>query len=319
MGSFHVEAAKRLQAGETEDYYKGDLAEQVRRLQVSGVCDVKEKKNCQHNLAGIPLYNDWRELLSQQRPHLAIIATPTRTHFELGKQALGADVHCLIEKPLTTDMPECEELFSTASLHGCRLLAGHVERYNPVTIKLHSFLSGGSLKVDNYRFDRIQKLPERIPDDIVVDKLIHDLDISLYLFGPAADIQLVSCKRSRGRIVETEVELTHRQGTTGRLFVSWLTDSDQKQRQVRMQTVDGKNITGDFVDKELEINGEPTPCGVEGWIQPVNNQIKDQLTDFFAYCMEPRPDIPPPLLSPEEIKEAIRIIDKVRHLTASYG
>lgn len=314
MGAFHLEAARRLKNGETEDYYKGDLSEHIRRLQICGVCDIHPDAYQQRELKDVPFYTQWLDLLCQQHPQLAVIATPTKTHFEIGKQALEHGAHCLIEKPLTSDFQECQTLFNTASTHGCRLLAGHVERYNPVTIKLRSLMEKDNLKLDNYRFTRSQKLPERIADDIIVDKLIHDLDLALYLFGSVVEVKVISSQKIDNRIVEAEIELQHHQGTTGRLFVSWLTNSNEKIRQVWMRSSDNTIITGDFVAKKLEMNNRPVQCGVRGWIQPVNNQIKDQLADFLAYCLEPRSDIPPPLLSPEEIKNAIHIIDEVHQL-----
>ena len=43
-----------------------------------------------------------------------IIATPVRTHFQLAKKALLYSKHVLVEKPLTTNVSEAEELISLA-------------------------------------------------------------------------------------------------------------------------------------------------------------------------------------------------------------
>jgi hypothetical protein len=79
-----------------------------------------------------------------------------------------------------------------------------------------------------------------------------------------------------------------------------------------MQAVDGKSVSGDFIGKTLFIAGLEISCGVQGLISPVNNQIKDQLADFLAYCLEPIPGIPPPLLSREEMLESTKIIQHIR-------
>ena len=59
------------------------------------------------------------------------IATPTRTHYALVRQALLADKHVLIEKPLTDDLATAIELETIAEQRGRVLLVGHVFIYNP--------------------------------------------------------------------------------------------------------------------------------------------------------------------------------------------
>ncbi|MGA0334223.1 MAG: hypothetical protein ACO3NW_09740 [Kiritimatiellia bacterium] len=81
-----------------------------------------------------------------------------------------------------------------------------------------------------------------------------------------------------------------------------------------MLTGGGEKISGDFLGKTLSIAGVEVTCGVQGWISPVNNQIKDQLADFLAYCLEPVEGIPPPLLSSGEMLESIRVIEHIRSL-----
>ncbi len=311
MGGYHIEAARRLQAGDSEEYYKADLPRQIRRLEVCAVCDTDSDRRLAFQCC--PGYEEWDELLQKkQRPQLAVIATPTTTHFRLARQALAAGVHCLVEKPLVTTSRECNELMRLADANGCRLLAGHVERYNPVAIKLHELLRAGELTIAEYAFQRTQPHPARIPDDIVTDKLIHDLDLALYLFGGIDRIELLNCRSRHGQAAEVEVGLTHASGLPGRLLVSWLvSEGAGKCRRVRLRTDSGRELYGDFVGKTLRLDNQAVDCGVKGWIAPVNNQIKDQLADFLAYCLEPAPGIPPPLLSPDEILAAVGIIEKV--------
>lgn len=315
MGEIHMKAAAFLQAGVSEDYYKSDLPRQIRRLTICAACDPNPEK--QHEFPTCPFYRSWADLLRDQTPRLAIIASPSESHFALARQALEAGIHTLVEKPITRTLEECRTLIKCADAHGCRVQAGHVERYNPVAVKLHSLITGQKLRIRSYRFERSQPLPERIPDDIVTDKLIHDLDLAIYFFGPVSKTNTLDRRRVDGRIVEIEIQLEHDAGTTGRLFVSWLVEAKgAKRRQVRMRTGDGETISGDFVGKSLSIAGVEVTCGVRGWIAPVNNQIKDQLADFLAYCLEPDPGIPPPLLSREEMLASIHIIEQIRSQNA---
>lgn len=311
MGGIHLKAAAILRAGISEDYYKADLPQQIKRLQLCAICDPEPSR--QDEFPAYAFYQNWGEVLQDQKPHLAIIASPSESHYELAMETLEAGVHVLVEKPITLTLEECETLIKVADKKGCRLQAGHVERYNPVAIKLHSLICEGELEISNYHFERSQPLPSRIPDDIITDKLIHDLDLALYLFGPVTRTKTLRSREVDGRVMEIKVQLEHANGTQGTLFVSWLVSPEEsKHRQVQMQAVDGKSVSGDFIGKTLFISGLEMSCGVQGLISPVNNQIKDQLADFLAYCLEPIPGIPPPLLSREEMLESTKIIQHIR-------
>ncbi len=314
MGHIHFKAIQSLQAGDTEDYYKADLPQHIHRIRVCGICDSNPDK--QSLLSGQRFYQNWDQLLEEQRPHVAIIAAPTAVHYELAIKALKAGIHTLVEKPISPTLKECQQLIQLAEQQGCRLLAGHVERYNPVAIKLHHLIHVEGLRIDHYQFERTQTFPSRIPDDIITDKLIHDLDLALHFFGSVTQIECLACKRVEGRIMETEIQLTHGNGIRGQLFVSWLVPPEApKYRQVYLQEIHGDTYHGDFIRKQLTRNNVNLPCGVQGWSAPENNQIKDQLVDFLAYCLEPVPGIPSPLLSPAEMQESICIIEQIRSLS----
>ncbi|WFB34629.1 Gfo/Idh/MocA family oxidoreductase [Kiritimatiellota bacterium B12222] len=314
MGVIHLKALTSLQAGISEAYYKADLPQQIKRMKICALCDPDLHK--QQNFPNIPFYQEWQTLLQEQQPHIALIASPTLSHFELASQALDAGVHTLVEKPITPTLQECQTLIHSAATHGCRLLAGHVERYNPVAIKLHHLINDEGLQIRQYRFERTQAHPSRIPDDIIIDKLIHDLDLVHYLFGSVQKVEVRSSRIIKDRIMEMEVSLLHEEGVRGQLFVSWLVPDDApKCRQVHLQSTTGDLFQGDFIQKRLSVNDRDIACDVQGWIAPANNQIKDQLVDFFAYCLAPPPQIPPPLLSPQEMEESIRIIEHIRSIS----
>ena len=61
-----------------------------------------------------------------------IIAAPTTLHYELAKTAMLAGKHCLIEKPVTVEIQQAEELKKIAEEKKLVVVIGHVERYNPV-------------------------------------------------------------------------------------------------------------------------------------------------------------------------------------------
>ncbi len=316
MGGYHVRAIQQLAAGGSEDYYKAGLAKQTGKLDLCGLCDPDVDKALQIS-NGAALFRDWPTLLHEMRPDLAVIASPTHTHALLAEQSLKAGVHTLVEKPLVTSASAFRRLVSLAATQGCRLMSGHVERYNPVAIKLRSYLAKEGRQVSRYRFQRTQPHDSRIADDIVTDKIIHDLDLAQCLFGAIRDVDLLGIKRVDQQVQEAAVRLRHENSIDGTLFVSWLLPDVWPCREVRIACSNGDSLVGDFLKKRLMSNGKPVSCAVPDWVKPDNNQIKDELADFVAYCMVPDPALPrfEPLLQPDEIGRSIEIIETLIGLT----
>src|SRR3954470_8676480 len=108
----------------------------------------------------------------------ASIATPTDSHFEIGRELLGRGKHLLIEKPIADDTAHASELAELAAARGLVLQVGHVERFNPV-------LSALEKRLTNPRFieaHRLSPYPNRSTDiGVILDLMIHDLEIILHL------------------------------------------------------------------------------------------------------------------------------------------
>jgi predicted dehydrogenase len=109
-----------------------------------------------------------------------VIAVPTAAHFLTGKQFLEAGVHCLIEKPLASTIQEAEDLIQIASRKKCVLQVGHIERFNPAVMEAANFIK-------DPQFIEVSRLgpydPRVAGIGVVMDLMIHDLDIVLFLVG----------------------------------------------------------------------------------------------------------------------------------------
>ncbi|OGR83723.1 MAG: hypothetical protein A2901_07320 [Elusimicrobia bacterium RIFCSPLOWO2_01_FULL_54_10] len=109
-----------------------------------------------------------------------VIAVPTPLHYQIGKDCLEAGIHCLIEKPFTEDVEQAEELIKIAQDKNLILQVGHVERFNPAVIEAHKY-------VKDPKFIEVNRLgpfdPRTSHIGVVLDLMIHDLDIVLYLVG----------------------------------------------------------------------------------------------------------------------------------------
>ncbi len=313
MGKFHLESLKQLAAGASEDYYKGSLRNKLTQIKICGLCENKLEKLDEFKNE-FNLYCDFEKMLAETKPHIVIIAVPTVAHFEFAKKALASGVHTFVEKPLVTSKKQMDLLVKIAADRGCGLMSGHLERYNPVAVKIVSFLeqNKNTQKIKDYSFIRTQKHDERIPDDIITDKVVHDLDLSLYFFGPIKKVQLKDVVKKNELVYQASLNVVHENGIKGKIFVSWLVKDDEKVRTIEINCQKDQ-LKGDFVDKKFTVNGKDVQCQVPGMINPVNNQIKDELVDFIIFCCEKvkgEPEIPP-LLGIEEITETVGFIDQL--------
>jgi predicted dehydrogenase len=111
------------------------------------------------------------------------VAVPTVEHHRVARQALLAGRDVLVEKPMTTTLEEADDLIALAEGRGALLQVGHIERFNPATDVLRA-------AVRQPRFIEVHRMgsfsPRSLDIDVVLDLMIHDLDIVLSLDGSEA-------------------------------------------------------------------------------------------------------------------------------------
>lgn len=127
----------------------------------------------------------------------AIVATPTETHAAIGCALLAAGIDVLVEKPIAGDRDSARRLIDAAA-HSSRILqVGHLERYNPAVIALRKLVTT-PLFFEIHRMSVFT--PRSLDVDVVLDLMIHDIDLVLELTGQmpeeirAAGISILSRK-----------------------------------------------------------------------------------------------------------------------------
>lgn len=110
----------------------------------------------------------------------AIVATPTVSHAEVGCRLMEAGLDVLVEKPVAPDLASADRLVETAARCGRVLQVGHLERFNPAV----QALAG---RVTLPLFFEVHRLsvfsPRSLDIDVVLDLMIHDIDLVLHLTG----------------------------------------------------------------------------------------------------------------------------------------
>lgn len=114
----------------------------------------------------------------------AVIATPTVTHAEIGCRLMELGLDVLVEKPIAHDAAAARALVETAARTGRILQVGQLERFNPAVIALEKVIT----KPLFFEIHRLSEFSPRSLDvDVVLDLMIHDIDIVLALTGQAPD------------------------------------------------------------------------------------------------------------------------------------
>ena len=126
----------------------------------------------------------------------ASVAVPTHRHRDLALDLLRRGLHLLVEKPIACSTAEAEEIVREAEARGRILQVGHVERFNPVMRFLEERLTRPrfieATRLSPYPEARADGAPRGTDVSVVLDLMIHDLEILLHLVGaPVREIHAV--------------------------------------------------------------------------------------------------------------------------------
>jgi predicted dehydrogenase len=129
---------------------------------------------------GTAAFDDLESLLG--RVEAVTVAVPTRAHQAVGLRALDRGVPVLMEKPLASTLAEADALIAAAARGGLQLQVGHIERYNRALRAAEPYLDGPRY-IESQRLAPFQ--PRGTDVAVVLDLMIHDLDLVLRLTGGA--------------------------------------------------------------------------------------------------------------------------------------
>jgi predicted dehydrogenase len=139
---------------------------------------------------GIPIFANVDELLAADL-HLdaATVAVPTVHHHAVASELLDAGLDLLVEKPLAATLAEADDLIGRAEKGGRILQPGHLERFNPAVLAVEPELRR-PMFFESHRLSIFT--PRALDVDVVLDLMIHDLDIVLtFAASPVREVRAV--------------------------------------------------------------------------------------------------------------------------------
>jgi predicted dehydrogenase len=144
-----------------------------------GVCDLDPERS--EKIAaelGTAAFVEIDDLLA--RAEAVTVAVPTPSHAAVGLRALEMSVPVLMEKPLAASLDEADRMIAAARRRRVQLQVGHIERYNRALRAAEPYLDGPRY-IESQRLAPFQ--PRGTDVAVVLDLMIHDLDLVLHLTG----------------------------------------------------------------------------------------------------------------------------------------
>lgn len=142
----------------------------------------------------VPVYTSVDEALAARNLgeiHIdaASVCVPTSAHHAVAAPLLPNGIDLLIEKPIAASLAEADDLIAIARQHGRILQTGHLERFNPAVLAVQPLLNRPMF----FEAHRLSIFTPRALDvDVVLDLMIHDLDIVLsFAKSPVREIHAV--------------------------------------------------------------------------------------------------------------------------------
>ncbi|HWR15846.1 MAG TPA: Gfo/Idh/MocA family oxidoreductase [Terriglobales bacterium] len=138
---------------------------------------------------GVSAFSSVAALLKAAKPDAASVAVPTIHHAAVARQLMEAGVDVLIEKPIAATLQQADEILELAARHNRIGMVGHLERFNPAVRATVPLLN-------HPMFFEVHRLsvftPRALDVDVVLDLMIHDLDIVLsFVPSPVKEIRAV--------------------------------------------------------------------------------------------------------------------------------
>jgi predicted dehydrogenase len=150
---------------------------QSERVELAGVFDRDPQRAAQAaEPYGCAVFGNLEEL--GRGASAAVVATPTVTHSEVGCALIEMGLDVMVEKPIAHTPAAARDLVAAALRRGRILQVGHLERFNPAVIALEAAI-GKPLFFEVHRLSEFS--PRSLDVDVVLDLMIHDIDIVLSL------------------------------------------------------------------------------------------------------------------------------------------
>ena len=212
LGEYHVQKYKAISNVDLVGVVDADLD---RADEIAGRYDVRA-------------YGNHEEILD--KVDAVSLAVPTEMHFEVAKDVLSKGIHLLIEKPITYEIEPADIMVTIAREKDLVFQVGLVERFNPAVVMMESLLNR-PVFLESHRMNEFTT--RGIDVDVVLDLMIHDLDIILHnVQSEIREVHAVGMSVITGKTDVANARIVFEDGTVANLTASRV--SSQTLRKIRV-------------------------------------------------------------------------------------
>lgn len=250
---------------------------------LTAVCDInlERAKNIAKRYGVSKIFQNYLDILRSDDVDAVTICTPSNTHAEISINALLMGKDVFVEKPMASSLNESIRVIEAVKSSGRRLMVGFIERFNPAVEVAKESLESGVIGRPLLIYGRrIGPWPERIGDiGVLKDTSIHDIDLSMYFFGPQP-IFVYAAGGSLRHSNEDYIQalITFKDERSAIIEANWLTP--RKKRDLRITGTEGV-IHLEFLSRELVIEkSEGTYMPMTPNSEPLKNELRYFITSL---------------------------------------
>lgn len=265
---------------------------------------------------------DWRNLLGLV--DAVSLAVPTEAHCEIACGLLEAGIHVLVEKPISRTIEEADRMIDAARRGSSVLQVGHLERFNPALVALRPHVRNPVY----FEIHRVGEFSARSLDiDVVLDLMIHDLDIVQWLVGEnveVVELHAVGIPILTDRVDAANARLEFATGAVANITASRV--GTEKIRKMRFfQPHD--YVAVDYTTNRATISSLAPPAADGAWPGVHTNalMVKDveplraELEAFFDAANRGLPAVIPGEDGRRALALALRALEKIHAHTVRSG
>ncbi len=255
------------------------------------------------------------------------IVTPTLSHFDVAVKCIRAGKHIFIEKPITETSDQARKLIKLAQEAGIKAHVGHVERFNPAFVQAQPYINA-PMFIEAHRLSEFNPRGTDVP--VVLDLMIHDIDIALHLVK--SPVKKISA--SGVAVVSDTPDITNARLEFDNGCVANLTASRISMKNMRKTRIFQRDayITVDFLKKKSEIirieiidpsapvddmallletgNGGKKRIYFETPSIPESNAIRDEIQSLVNAINKSTPTV----VTLEDGSNALRVAEDILHI-----
>jgi predicted dehydrogenase len=258
---------------------------------------------------------DWHDIIG--KVDAVSLAVPTEVHCEIACGLLQSGINVLVEKPIARSLDEADQMIRAATSGKTILQVGHLERFNPALVALRPHVR----KPVYFEIHRVGEFTARSLDiDVVLDLMIHDLDIVQWLVGE--DVQVTNIHAVGIPILTSKVDAANARLEFASGAVANITASRVGTEKIRKMRFFQPHdyIAVDYTTKRASVSSLAPPTASGTWpgvhIRHLDVIDIEPLRAEIVSFLESVRDGKPPAVSGSDgrnaLSLALRTLDRIR-------